>query len=79
MSRREVVRMMPAGSAALADASFGNASSADPRGAGPIITREIPSSRELLPVIGLGTWQTFDVERASGEDPGAHRSPANVR
>lgn len=27
----------------------------------PILTRAIPSSRERLPVIGLGTWQTFDV------------------
>lgn len=27
-----------------------------------MITRTIPSSGEALPVIGLGTWQTFDVE-----------------
>jgi diketogulonate reductase-like aldo/keto reductase len=27
----------------------------------PIITRPIPSSGEPLPVVGLGTWQTFDV------------------
>ena len=27
----------------------------------PLITRPIPSSGERLPVIGLGTWQTFDV------------------
>ena len=26
-----------------------------------MLTRPIPSSGELLPVIGLGTWQTFDV------------------
>ena len=26
-----------------------------------ILKRKIPSSGELLPVIGLGTWQTFDV------------------
>ncbi|MBL8523388.1 MAG: aldo/keto reductase, partial [Betaproteobacteria bacterium] len=26
-----------------------------------MLTRKIPSSGELLPVIGLGTWQTFDV------------------
>jgi diketogulonate reductase-like aldo/keto reductase len=26
-----------------------------------MLTRTIPSSREKLPVIGLGTWQTFDV------------------
>ena len=35
----------------------------------PLITRPIPSTGERLPVIGLGTWQTFDVggdERARG-------------
>jgi diketogulonate reductase-like aldo/keto reductase len=26
-----------------------------------ILTRKIPSSGELVPVIGIGTWQTFDV------------------
>ena len=35
-----------------------------------MLTRQIPASGEVLPVIGLGTWQTFDVgprapERAS--------------
>jgi diketogulonate reductase-like aldo/keto reductase len=30
-----------------------------------ILKREIPSSKELLPVIGLGTWQTFDVASQS--------------
>ena len=29
-----------------------------------LLTRAIPSTGESLPVIGLGTWQTFDV--ASG-------------
>jgi diketogulonate reductase-like aldo/keto reductase len=28
------------------------------------LTRKIPSSGEPLPVIGLGTWQTFDVDRS---------------
>ncbi|GAA4752807.1 aldo/keto reductase [Flavisolibacter ginsenosidimutans] len=27
-----------------------------------MLTRNIPSSSEALPVIGLGTWQTFDVD-----------------
>jgi diketogulonate reductase-like aldo/keto reductase len=27
----------------------------------PMITREIPSTREAIPVVGMGTWQTFDV------------------
>src|ERR1044071_473932 len=29
----------------------------------PLLTRPIPKSGEVLPVIGLGTWQTFDVGR----------------
>lgn len=29
-----------------------------------MLTRPIPSSGEALPVIGLGTWQTFDVDDA---------------
>jgi diketogulonate reductase-like aldo/keto reductase len=33
-------------------------------------TRLIPSSKDALPVIGLGTWQTFDVS-----DSGAARQP----
>src|SRR4051812_41687756 len=28
-------------------------------------SKNIPSTGESLPVIGLGTWQTFDVERGS--------------
>jgi diketogulonate reductase-like aldo/keto reductase len=35
-----------------------------------IMTKRIPSSGERLPVIGVGTWQTFDV----GNDPSA-RAP----
>src|SRR5512147_2384106 len=35
-----------------------------------LTSRRVPSSGEELPVIGLGTWQAFDV----GEDPAA-RAP----
>jgi diketogulonate reductase-like aldo/keto reductase len=31
------------------------------------VTRTIPSSGEAIPVIGLGTWQTFDVGRSAGD------------
>jgi diketogulonate reductase-like aldo/keto reductase len=39
-----------------------------------MITRPIPKSGEKLPVIGLGTWQTFDV----GKDAAALTSLAEV-
>jgi diketogulonate reductase-like aldo/keto reductase len=32
-----------------------------------ILSRKIPSSGESLPVIGLGTWQTFDVGTSAAE------------
>jgi diketogulonate reductase-like aldo/keto reductase len=51
ISRRDAVRILAAaGGATILGATT-------PR---PIITRRIPSSDEALPVIGLGTWQTFD-------------------
>jgi len=33
----------------------------------PLLTRPIPSTGEALPVIGLGTWQTFDVGSSNEE------------
>jgi diketogulonate reductase-like aldo/keto reductase len=33
-----------------------------------MLTRKIPSTGELLPVIGLGTWQVFDVPLGSNAD-----------
>jgi diketogulonate reductase-like aldo/keto reductase len=47
--------------------TFGKAWSEDRSSAPPMISREIPSSREMLPVIGMGTWQTFDIETGSAE------------
>jgi diketogulonate reductase-like aldo/keto reductase len=31
-----------------------------------LLTRNVPSTGEALPVIGLGTWQTFDVDKSVG-------------
>jgi aryl-alcohol dehydrogenase-like predicted oxidoreductase len=39
-----------------------------------MLTRPIPSTGEALPVIGLGTWQTFDV----GPSPGERKDPKEV-
>jgi diketogulonate reductase-like aldo/keto reductase len=36
-------------------------------GAGTANRKPIPSSGEALPIIGMGTWQTFHVSRDSGE------------
>jgi len=33
----------------------------------PPLTRAIPASGEKLPIVGLGTWQVFDVRAGSGE------------
>ena len=52
LNRREALRLI-AGSATLMMSSEATA-------APTLITRPIPSSGEKLPVIGLGTWQTFD-------------------
>jgi aryl-alcohol dehydrogenase-like predicted oxidoreductase len=52
-----------AGSALLLGPTF---ASARTRGS-TMMTRTIPKSGEALPVIGLGTWQTFDVGRGEEE------------
>jgi len=62
MSRREFMKgSVGAGAFALA----GGSAVAD-----SIITKPIPKTGETLPVIGLGTWQTFDVSAAkSAREP----------
>ncbi len=54
-SRRTALKLI--GAAALTVMSNTTANSATPA----LIKRPIPRGGELLPVIGLGTWQTFDV------------------
>ena len=77
IDRRETLKRMGAGVASLAVGLPGSASDppvggsatggavAGPGSAPPtqsaIGTRPIPSSGEMIPVVGLGTWQTFDV------------------
>src|SRR5687767_4544877 len=64
-NRREMV----IGAAALAGCSREPAAAQPerPMPNTPLITRKIPSSGEALPIVGLGTWQAFDIS-PGGED-----------
>ena len=54
LSRREALYLLGAAAAAVADPGVFRAEE-------PLRTRPIPSSGEALPMIGIGTWRTFDV------------------
>jgi aryl-alcohol dehydrogenase-like predicted oxidoreductase len=62
MDRRDFLRL-----AAAAAAVAGMAPSAAAAKESPMRTRKIPRSGEPIPVIGLGTWQTFDVGNSRAE------------
>ena len=59
MDRRAFAALLPA--AMLARAAMSQA------GNGALIARAIPATGERLPVVGLGTWQVFDVAPGSRE------------
>jgi aryl-alcohol dehydrogenase-like predicted oxidoreductase len=67
MSRRDSLRLLGVGSVALAAGTVHGLGGAEGKAAGKILTRTIPSSGEAVPVIGLGTWQTFDVGASEAE------------
>jgi aryl-alcohol dehydrogenase-like predicted oxidoreductase len=62
MDRRRFLELMAGGAAALASRAR-----AAPAEESAMRTRKIPRSGEAIPVIGLGTWQTFDVGASSAE------------
>jgi len=57
LTRGEFLKLI--GAAGLMLAAGGGQAAAAP--VAPLLTRAIPKSGEALPVVGLGTWQTFDV------------------
>src|SRR5262249_34458577 len=67
MTRSEFLRLMARATTALATSQIVPTASAQPQ---KMHTRPIPSTGEPLPVVGCGTWRTFDV----GDDP-AQRAP----
>jgi diketogulonate reductase-like aldo/keto reductase len=70
LSRREMLRQFVAGSAVTALSPFAVAAQAR----GPIITRRVPSTSEAIPVVGLGSWITFNV----GDDRAARDNCTSV-
>jgi diketogulonate reductase-like aldo/keto reductase len=65
LGRREFVLGM--GALALGSRARRAAADAHPPAMAPLIERPIPATGEKLPVVGLGTWQTFDVGRAPAD------------
>ena len=74
-SRRDVLAGAGAGLAALACPRAAAAKEPVPPAKAPappasaVLTRPIPSTGEQLPVIGLGSWQTFDVDDPAKVQP----------
>jgi len=66
INRRELLKIAAAGVLAPAQDALAQQTS--------ILTKPIPSSGEQLPLVGLGTWITFNV----GDDPVARDSSAEV-
>jgi diketogulonate reductase-like aldo/keto reductase len=64
LTRREAARLVTAGAAALV-LPIGVSRMRAATESSTMLTRAIPSSGEKLPVIGLGTWRTFDVDLTS--------------
>lgn len=75
-TRRAALAGACASAAAFGCAPRGRAQGA-PAAPGPILKRPIPSTGETIPVIGLGTWQAFDIAPAS-QDWSQAREALNV-
>ena len=63
LSRRDTLRVFGATAAGALLGTSGAGASPEP------ILRAIPSSGERIPVVGLGTWSTFDVGSAAARAP----------
>lgn len=75
--RQWLLAALPVAGAAASRAAAMAASTAvpaAPAAGSPLALRRIPSSGELLPAVGLGSWITFNV----GADPAARRGCAEV-
>jgi diketogulonate reductase-like aldo/keto reductase len=66
MNRRDILRMIATAAAGFS-CGQAHAQSTLSSGAASMMAKKIPSSGEMLPVIGLGTWQTFDVGASAAQ------------
>ena len=66
-SRRDALRRLGSTIAAVTGAAALGGWIKSPVAPGNLITRPIHSSGEQLPVVGVGTWQTFDVGASAAE------------
>lgn len=57
-TRRDLLKLLTGAAIGVGFSSHGLASQSSMK---TLITRKIPGSGESLPVVGMGTWQTFDV------------------
>ncbi|MEO8440603.1 MAG: aldo/keto reductase [Spartobacteria bacterium] len=64
MSRREATRLIGGAAAAVL---WPGSSSAVEKAAPAMLLRAIPSTGEKIPVVGLGSWQVFDVSELPNE------------
>lgn len=83
LARREVLRLFGIGTTSfvatascsrLANTSNMNVTPSATLPPGPILTKRIPATGEVIPVLGMGTWQTFDV----GPTPAERQPLENV-
>jgi len=63
ISRKEMLKLLGLSAAGILSGGFNLKNFLSEK----MLTRNIPSSGELLPVVGLGTWQTFDVGSSAEE------------
>ena len=74
LSRRRFLTSVAAAGAAAVLRPSSAAARAEPAHPGALLTRPIPSTGEKLPLVGLGSWITFNV----GDDPAGRDSCAEV-
>src|SRR5712692_6263094 len=76
LTRRTLLASLAAAGAASFLRPWNAAADPPPAAArpGPILTSPVPSTGEKLPLVGLGSWITFNV----GDDPAARDSCAEV-